>query len=879
MNWEKGEDMSNFIRDAACHGHQPQGVIPLRHNPRPHLVNQLLSERHSPRFLVAPGGFGKKTLMAEYAEVVFSFEHVFWICGTSPCFLRDLDAEIIAVDVRRWDEDCRLVVFQDVPCMDEQRSELFGNLVGELVQLGYEVMCSLAPSADVYGSVLNDRVLLDGFALLATAEERVPRLPDEDGVVADRLPPSACIPCLLWGEKGSLQLLEGLRRETLPGEVFAVASAALLMGCGQLDDLGCFLGSGHLTEVLELLARSYPYAGVALEDGRFEASRVGVGEFCQVIGTVLNANCSGLPCEGRDGLAIQAANIMLSHGDEGRAFETVSSLASRTAAMRWLSDNSWSLVKGGFAKEYCLAFLKASRRHVPVPPTASSAAAWGFAEMGDIGEATRLARSVVMAAGSDDGSRSMAAILLAMVGEGETLARADEAMGRVMRKSKSLQSRGEAVSVADEVLDAVAVQAALQEGPGLAVQVFRDQLRRKLGAAGRPWPASLVLSAVLVLNWLLNVCPGEDSLGVDEAEEVEDFIQECILALDALCGSGESLEWGHVRMGTLLEEIVGARRFGVSLKFRPATMAALKKAQGQLADDQGDYRRSCRQLEAERNSREMTRKDAFRPAPGRSKAEGAGNVFPILRVNMFGSFVVYMGDRRLDERLLARRKSRTLLALLVLNHGREVSVDYLSATFWPDTVPSAARKNFYSLWSLLRRVLSVDGQCPYLIRTEMSVRVNYDLVESDIESFEDLCRQLLFGSSAGTNWEELLALASGRFGGVLLPAERDNAVIQESRHRLHTNITDALVAASGRLLTAGEPQGALWFAREALRRDQSREDVYLAQMKAQVASEQRAAALDTFFACRAYLSEQLGIDPSPRLVELYRSIIEEEVDL
>ena len=153
------------------------------------------------------------------------------------------------------------------------------------------------------------------------------------------------------------------------------------------------------------------------------------------------------------------------------------------------------------------------------------------------------------------------------------------------------------------------------------------------------------------------------------------------------------------------------------------------------------------------------------------------------------------------------------------------------------------------------------------------------MVESDIESFEDLCRQLLFGSSAGTNWEELLALASGRFGGVLLPAERDNAVIQESRHRLHTNITDALVAASGRLLTAGEPQGALWFAREALRRDQSREDVYLAQMKAQVASEQRAAALDTFFACRAYLSEQLGIDPSPRLVELYRSIIEEEVDL
>lgn len=871
--------MSNFIRDAACRGHQPQGVIPLRHNPRPHLVNQLLAERRSPRFLVAPGGFGKKTLMAEYAEVVFSFDHVFWICGTSPCFLRDLDAGIIAADLTHWDEGCLLVVFQDVPYMDEQRCDAFGRLVEELVQRGYEVLCSLAPSADVYGSVLTDRVLLDGYALLATAEERIPRLSDEDAIVADRLPPSACIPCLLWSERGTLELLEGLRRENLPGEVFATASAALLMGHGRLSDLECILGSGHLTEVLELLVCSYPYAGISLEDGRFEASRVGVGEFCQVIGTVLNANCAGLPCEGRDGLAVLAANAMLSHGEENRAFETVSSLASRTASMRWLSENSWSLMKGGYAREYCLAFLKASRRHVPVPSAASSAAAWGFAEMGDIGEAARLARSVVMAAGSDDGSRSMAAILLAMVGEGEALARADEAMGHVMQKSKTLQSRGEAAPVADEVLDVMAVQAALQEGPGLAIRVFHEQMHRKFGAAGRLWPSPLVLSAVLVLSWLMNVCPGGDSLAVEEAEDAEDFIQECILALDAFCSSGEELGWGPIRMGTLLQSLIASRRFGVSLRFKPTTVAVLKKAQGQLADDQGVYRRSCRQLEVEREARESARKDAFRPAPSRAKAEGAGSVFPMLRVTMFGSFVVYIGDRRLDDRLLARRKSRTLLALLVLNHGREVSVDYLGATFWPDTAPSAARKNFYSLWSLLRRVLSVDGQCPYLIRTEMSVRVNYDLVESDIESFEELCRQLLFGSNAGTNWEELLALASGRFGGVLLPAERDNAVIQESRRRLHTNITDALVAASGRLLAAGEPQGALWFAREALRRDQSREDVYLAQMRAQVAAEQRAAALDTFFACRAYLSEQLGIDPSPRLVELYRSIIEEEVDL
>ena len=74
-------------------------------------------------------------------------------------------------------------------------------------------------------------------------------------------------------------------------------------------------------------------------------------------------------------------------------------------------------------------------------------------------------------------------------------------------------------------------------------------------------------------------------------------------------------------------------------------------------------------------------------------------------------------------------------------------------------------------------------------------------------------------------------------------------------------------------------RGALWFAREALRRDSSREDAYAAQMQAQIAAGQRAAALETYFACRAYLAEELGIDPSPRIVELYRAVIEEEVEV
>ena len=76
--------MTRFIQQCACRGIRPASVVPERFASRPHLVSQLLRNRRVARFLVAPTGFGKATVAYEYAEVVFGFQHVFWISGTSP---------------------------------------------------------------------------------------------------------------------------------------------------------------------------------------------------------------------------------------------------------------------------------------------------------------------------------------------------------------------------------------------------------------------------------------------------------------------------------------------------------------------------------------------------------------------------------------------------------------------------------------------------------------------------------------------------------------------------------------------------------------------------------------------------------------------------
>lgn len=82
-----------------------------------------------------------------------------------------------------------------------------------------------------------------------------------------------------------------------------------------------------------------------------------------------------------------------------------------------------------------------------------------------------------------------------------------------------------------------------------------------------------------------------------------------------------------------------------------------------------------------------------------------------------------------------------------------------------------------------------------------------------------------------------------------------------------------------KLVEAGEVRQGLWFARAALSRDKSREDAYAAVMRAQIASLQRSAALETYFSCRKFLSNDLGIDPSAETMRLYHSIIDAQEEV
>ena len=101
---------------------------------------------------------------------MFSFEHVVWLDGRSPCFLRDLDRGVIARTLLEGDPQPFLVVIDDVPLLDPERAELLSDELDLLLDRDCEVMVACMPSRDAFARH-RDRIKLTAVDLLLTDEE------------------------------------------------------------------------------------------------------------------------------------------------------------------------------------------------------------------------------------------------------------------------------------------------------------------------------------------------------------------------------------------------------------------------------------------------------------------------------------------------------------------------------------------------------------------------------------------------------------------------------------------------------------------------------------------------------------------------------------
>lgn len=861
--------MPTYIESSNCRGMRPSGIIGLHHNLRSDITGTMLRDRSVPRFLVAPKGYGKSSCAYEYAQVVFGFEHVFWLKCDSPCFLRDLDEGTIASQILEIDRAAKMIVLDDVPSLDQARTEALNELIGEAIEGNIEIIVTCVPSADTFSMCHVEKILLDANALLATDDEvEIERMRGNiSREAASRLVPSRRAACLIWSDKGAQQILKGLAMEELPGELELAVFCMLVLGEGHVDDLSAILPTTRLHEIATYVARMFPYLGMDVDAGAFDSIEAKVDDVL-LHSKFSPAALGRASIQGdREKLAMHLADVLLAKGSGRRAADLLGALATRATQAKWLAAHGWELLVRGFPLAVELIASAGCSSDAGARESLNAMRSWALAMLEDGNGSVRAAERV-MASSHADWRDIVAAALSQRIIDGngnEESLRAGFAKATALREA---MAEGDEAPCIDDAVDwAFLLDWERPSGDQRPVVASSEGMRNAALMAGA-W--------FLEEHWRSNLSSIDAESKARFIETVAPVVAQ--LASELKGASPEStLSWPECVAVNALQSVFESHPYSFDESLSPKLISASRSSAVRILVQVEEYRKGLALKEEARGEYELTHEDTFRrkPQPA-SKVAVLRMGTPLLGLSLFGGIEAWVGEDRSDLRQVKRTNAKIVLAVLALNRGREITKDKLAAIIWPEIAPAAGRQNLYVVWSYLKKLLKVGPSCPYLISTQTGYKLDSRFVVADAQRFDELCKDLLFGRDDRDVWEELYEQVSGDFAEDLLPEVVGNAYIDSIRLRLRTQLVDGLVEASNRMERTGETRGAIWFAREALRRDSSREDAYIALMEAQIASNQRGAALDTYFECRRFLSEQLGIDPSRRVIELYRSVIETE---
>jgi DNA-binding SARP family transcriptional activator/ATP/maltotriose-dependent transcriptional regulator MalT len=251
----------------------------------------------------------------------------------------------------------------------------------------------------------------------------------------------------------------------------------------------------------------------------------------------------------------------------------------------------------------------------------------------------------------------------------------------------------------------------------------------------------------------------------------------------------------------------------------------------------------------------------------------------ICEVRLFGGLHVKAPHGVVGERDWTKRKSRLLFSMLVARGGTDVPrgeiIDYL----WPDMDEERGLSNFYVVWSAMKRALSPRGSSeqgsPFVQHAHGVCRIVGDRVISDLDQFKAALARARAAHANADQPVELGALrdALDLYRGDVLPGDVYDDWFGAVRERFKHDYEDAALRA-GRLCTElSEPLEGLSILREASSRNPWREDLYQEMLKVQIATGQRAEAIETYLLCRSRLVDDLGIDPSRETVALYEQVL------
>jgi DNA-binding SARP family transcriptional activator len=236
--------------------------------------------------------------------------------------------------------------------------------------------------------------------------------------------------------------------------------------------------------------------------------------------------------------------------------------------------------------------------------------------------------------------------------------------------------------------------------------------------------------------------------------------------------------------------------------------------------------------------------------------------------------VVVSTDDAPDPIHVESRMPRTVLAALLLNANKVVSVDRLSAALWGEAPPRSASASLYNHMNRLRRTLG--PQAAGRIHTEAAgyaIKVGDD--ELDLSTFIALSQEG-HRRRAAEDWagaSEAFAEALGLWRGEPAADVPGLDEWQAGIQRVVETRWQALEARIEADLHLGRHLELIAELRALTIEHPLRESYHRQLMIALLRADRRTEALDTFQQLRRTLVAQLGIEPSESLQQLHQQVL------
>jgi DNA-binding SARP family transcriptional activator len=240
----------------------------------------------------------------------------------------------------------------------------------------------------------------------------------------------------------------------------------------------------------------------------------------------------------------------------------------------------------------------------------------------------------------------------------------------------------------------------------------------------------------------------------------------------------------------------------------------------------------------------------------------------VLTARMLGSLAVMLNGTTVDT--VSSRRTRQVLAYLLLHRRAAAPRDVLMDTFWPTASLEAARNNLHVALSGVRQALRAASPVSVLQRRHDTYRLSADLTWVDVEEFERQCADGRRADRASdtTTAVRCYAAADQLYEGELLADDPYFDWVLPERETLRLEVLHAQRRLAELYAASGDHAGAVLVARRALGIDPYDEAVHRQLMLAFRDVGQLHLALAQYQRCADLLWQAFGVRPSPQTVHL-----------